>query len=102
MYIEGNKHCVSITRRLLVHCRTNYTCTHYLMEVICTNLCTSIQSVTEVSVTTPRVDSGKAYSRTLKRKSSELSLVQELVSKAMPSVQQLQYELKTFSLMRLG
>lgn len=47
-----------------------------------------------VRVTTPRVESSSASNRTLKRRSSELELVRDVVSKGSP-VEQLLYELKT-------
>ena len=46
-----------------------------------------------VRVTTPRVESSAASDRTLKRRSSELELVRNIVSKGAP-VEQLQNELK--------
>lgn len=49
-----------------------------------------------VRVTTPRVPSKEASTRTLKRRSNEISTVRDLVSKG-ASIEQLQYEVKTLT-----
>ncbi len=65
-------------------------------SIIFTNIIIQSQPISLVRLTSPRVESRSASNRTLKRRSSELKMVRNVVSKGSP-VEQLQYELKTLT-----